>query len=75
MKARSDIQANGDSLEVAAVLRESPHNRYVRSAVLNASPHWKGCAYLVVKFGASSEADLPSMYGAVQAFLKRTQQL
>ena len=69
------MPGNGDNLEVAAVLRESPHNRYVRSVVLNASPHWRGCAWLIVKFGASSEADLPSMYGAVQAFLKRTQQL
>ena len=37
LKARSEMPGNGDSLEVAAVLRESPHNRYVRSVVLNAS--------------------------------------
>ena len=75
LKARSDMPGNVDNLEVAAILRESPHNRYVRSVVLNASPHWRGCAWLIVKFGASTEADLPSMYGAVQAFLKRAQRL
>ena len=75
LKARSEMPGNGDNLEVAAIRRESPHNRCVRSVVLNASPHWRGCAWLIVKFGASSEADLPSMYGAVQAFLKRAQEL
>ena len=75
LKARSEMPGNGDNLEVAAVLRESPHNRYVRSVVLSVSPHGRGCAWIIIKFGASSEADLPSMYGAVQAFLKRTQQL
>ena len=69
------MPGNGDNLEVAAVLRESPHNRYVRSVVLNASPHGRGCAWLIIKLGVSSAADLPSMYGAVQAFLKRAQQL
>ena len=37
LKARSEMPGNGDHLEVAAVLREPPHNRYVRSVVLNAS--------------------------------------
>ena len=75
LKARSEMPGNGDNLEVAAILRESPHNRYVRSVVLNASPHGRGCAWLIIKLGVSSAADLPSMYGAVQALLERCQQL
>ena len=69
LKARSEMPGNGDNLEVAAILREPPHNRYVRSVVLNASPHGRGCAWLIIKLGVSSAADLPSMYGAVQALL------
>ena len=54
LKARSEMASSNDDLEVAAILRGSPQDGYVRSVVLNASPHWRGCAWLIIKSSASS---------------------
>ena len=75
LKARSEMPGNADNFEVATILREPPQDRYVRSVVLNASPHPWGCAWRIIKFGANSEAELPGLYSAVQSFLKQAWRL
>ena len=75
LKGRSELSSNVDNQKVASALGSETFCAYVRSFVFNESPDPRGCAWMMIKFGTTSEERLPGMYRAIASFLAQLQRL